>query len=133
MRFLWYFSPLISIALFNLVILQFVSGNNEAQVECFWLTSGDQLKCVLPETQEAGNGPRWTSFIGIGPSKTGSTMLFSMLEKHKNVSMGDAYRGGRSCCGAELHFFSTRFESDLKQGIHRYSLYFCCWRKDPFI
>jgi hypothetical protein len=69
-------------------------------------------------------GPRWSTFLGIGPAKTGSTAVFDMLTKHQNVSMGNSYMGGLPCCGSELYFFSVEREREIYGGTKRYSLFF---------
>lgn len=96
-----------------------------AKIECFWSSDGAQLRCVRPEEQDIGKGPRWSNFLGVGPVRTGSSAMFTMLEKHNGVSIGDAARGGAGCCGSELYSFWTPTEPlAVKGGVKWYSSFF---------
>jgi len=48
----------------------------------------------------------WPEFIGIGPARSGSTVLMMTLAAHPQVQVGDPALNNQTCCdGSELYFF----------------------------
>jgi hypothetical protein len=101
------------------------SRNVSKVVECFPTTDNKNFYCGKADDPYTEHGPRWSTFLGIGPSKTGSTALFHMLKMHANVTIGDSWRGGQACCHDELYFFSDQGEFKIRYGsLAQYSSFF---------
>ncbi|WPT12228.1 hypothetical protein PSENEW3n2_00003886 [Picochlorum sp. SENEW3] len=77
-----------------------------------------------------GNGSRYYPLIlGVGPAKTGSTALFSMLGGHPEIGLADARAAKKGCCGSESYFFSQRWP--LKNYYYEYGRYFSKVQSSP--
>jgi hypothetical protein len=95
----------------NTFTLEFPNGNplsdfslhidEYSRLECFRSLDGEKLSCGLQENQnQNGLGPMWSNLLGIGAAKTGTTALFSLLKQHRNITVGDAKRGGTDTCSS---------------------------------
>lgn len=101
--------------------VSYPAGNRtSSELKCLFNGHIKGLKCFSPELPKlpSTDYPLWNSFLGIGPSKTGSSSLFEQLGKHKKVVIGNSTAGGRLCCYSELYYF-TKME-DVEKGIIRY-------------
>lgn len=77
--------------------------------------AGRKVICLRPQPGVPFvNGQSVTKIpllVGVGPAKTGTSYLFSLLDNHPHIVVGNAARGlERGCCGSELYFFTSRFD-----------------------
>lgn len=85
------------------------------------------VKCLRPQPgvpfiQVSRSVQRLPLLVGVGPAKTGSTFLFSSLDNHPNIVVGNSAVADKDCCGSELYFFTSQF--DYQDPISNLSMYF---------
>jgi hypothetical protein len=70
--------------------------DDSSKLECFFSIDTGAPSCNVPEEQnKKALGPMWSNLLGIGSAKTATTALFKMLRHHRDISIGEATRGGR--------------------------------------
>jgi len=88
-----------------------------------WVDPGRYCFAEEPYVHDSSSDHIWSGFIGIGPSRTGSTALFESLGKHPNIQLGDPGRNDQQCCaGSELYFFER--DDMLMKGLDYYKNFF---------
>jgi hypothetical protein len=84
------------------------------------------VKCLRPQPGvpfvNDQSVDRLPLLVGVGPAKTGSTYLFSSLDNHPNIVVGNSAVANKDCCGSELYFFTSHF--DYHDPISNLSMYF---------
>lgn len=101
------------------------TGNSRtSELKCLFNDHISGLKCFNPEAPKLPSHDKalWSSFMGIGPSKTGSSSVFKLLEKHKKILIANSIVGGKGCCSSELYHFTEAKEVD--KGIMRYLMFY---------
>jgi len=92
----------------------------EPRCYSFWTPSGSSIRCQKPANGISGQEIPFV--LGIGPAKTGSTVLFSVLDRLPSVLVGNATLGGSPCCTYELYFFTSPNKIELND-ILRYQIF----------
>lgn len=91
------------------------------KIHCYsygWSSSGANIRCVNPAD---GLSPlKLPLVLGIGPAKTGSTVLFKALDQLPSVLVGNATLGGAPCCTYELYFFTSPDKMDVNDILRFY-------------
>lgn len=98
---------------------------DHSKIKCFTDREKNAPICFEKEMpiESGGKGSRWSNVVIVGSFKTGTSWVFNVLSRHKEVSVGEIKKGGENlCCGPELEFFSQ--DSEALQGYSRYSKFF---------
>jgi len=80
----------------------------QPKAECYtyqWSAQGSALHC--PQKSDGITDRQLPLILGVGPTKSGSTVVFAALDLVQSIAVGNATLGGQPCCLYELYFFSS--------------------------
>jgi len=88
-----------------------------------WVEPGGYCFAEEPYVYDPDTKDIWAGFIGIGPARTGTTVLFNALGSHPEIQLGDPALNEQTCCeGSELYFFER--DDMLLNGMEYYKRFF---------